>query len=251
MTVASTQIWFAGVDGCRDGWIAAFVQTSGKLVEPRVFSKFIDILHAPEKPSIIAVDIPIGLPDRGGRRAETVVRPLLGTLRGAIFPIPSRRAIFAQLSPFGDPNARYAAHQRACIVAAQTSSPSKRITIQAFGLFPKIRELDALLQSDGSLKDRIFETHPELAFRQLNGNQPLNERKKSAAGLVHRGQLLTNCGFSASIAEGSPPKGARYDDLLDALACAFVARRLAAGISRPHPELPEKDQLGFSMAIWV
>src|SRR5580704_2488390 len=250
MNKASQHIWLAGVDGCSAGWIAAFIRPSGALGQPRVFSRFADILHAPETPSIIAVDVPIGLPEYGGRAAENAVRPLLGKLRGSVFPIPSRRAIFAELGPFANQFERYAAHQRACAVAAATSKPSKRITIQAFGLFPKIRELDNLLQKNTSLKDRVFETHPELAFRHINGEQPLEERKKDAIGLTRRRQLLVDCGLRASVVESDPPKGAAIDDLLDALVCAFVARRLAAGLARPFPNPPERDQFNLPMAIW-
>ena len=39
-------------------------------------------------------------------------------------------------------HSRYAAHQRACAVARETSVPPRSITIFAFGIFPKIREVD-------------------------------------------------------------------------------------------------------------
>jgi predicted RNase H-like nuclease len=251
MSKTLQETWLAGVDGCPAGWIAAFIRPSGELGEPRVFSQFADILHAHERPSIIAVDVPIGLPEYGGRTAEKVVRPLLGKLKRSVFPIPSRRAVFAELGPFATQLARYAAHQRACDVAAATSSPSRRITIQAFGLFPKIRELDGLLRKNALLKDRIFETHPELVFRHINDEQPLEERKKDTIGLVRRRQLLIRCGFRASIVESDPPKGAALDDLLDALGCAFVAQRLATGLARPFPDPPERDQFNLPMAIWA
>jgi Protein of unknown function (DUF429) len=44
-------------------------------------------------------------------------------------------------------------------------------------------------------------------------------------------------------------KGA--DDLLDALACAAVARRIHAGTARPFPDPPERDAFGLPMAIWA
>jgi predicted RNase H-like nuclease len=245
------------VDGSPgEHWIAAFIRTSGELGERRVFSRFADILDAPEKPSIIAVDVPIGLPECGGREAESAVRPMLGRLKRSVFPIPTRRAIFAELGPFEDQQARYAAHQRACAVAAATSKPSERITIQAFGLFQKIREVDALLRSNARLKDRVYETHPELAFRQLNGERPLDAPKKvegrpNAPGLALRRRLLANVGFPAAIVEAAAPRGAGPDDLLDALACACVARRIALGRARSFPDPPERDQFDLPMAIWA
>jgi predicted RNase H-like nuclease len=48
-----------------------------------------------------------------------------------------------------------------------------------------------------------------------------------------------------------PPSGAGQDDLLDALACAAVARRIHAGMARPFPDPPERDPFGLPMAIWA
>jgi predicted RNase H-like nuclease len=39
--------------------------------------------------------------------------------------------------------------------------------------------------------------------------------------------------------------------VLDALACAAVARRIAAGVARPFPDPPERDAFGLPMAIWT
>lgn len=256
MGKVSKQVWLAGVDGCPGGWIAAFVRPSGKECEPRIFAQFADILAAPEKPSIIAVDVPIGLPECGGRAAENLVRPLLGQLYRSVFPMPSRRAVFAEVGPFADQQQLHAAHQRACAIAAATSNPPRRITIQAFGIFPKIQEVDAVVRSDAASRDRVYETHLELAFRQINGEQALDEPKKVkgrpyAPGLALRRQLLTRAGFPAAIIEAPPPHGASPDDLLDALACAFVARRISSGHARPFPQPPERDQFGLPMAMWV
>jgi predicted RNase H-like nuclease len=50
---------------------------------------------------------------------------------------------------------------------------------------------------------------------------------------------------------GAPPKGAGPDDLLDALACAAIARRIHAGLARPFPDPPLRDAFGLPMAIWA
>ena len=59
-------VWLAGVDGCRDGWLVAFVRTSGDEARVRIESRFAAILTAPEQPAVVAVDMPIGLPPRAG-----------------------------------------------------------------------------------------------------------------------------------------------------------------------------------------
>ena len=63
--------WVAGVDGCKDGWIAAFAGAGHDGVRVRIVTAFADILAAPEQPRIVSVDIPIGLPAHIGDRKST------------------------------------------------------------------------------------------------------------------------------------------------------------------------------------
>jgi predicted RNase H-like nuclease len=63
--------------------------------------------------------------------------------------------------------------------------------------------------------------------------------------------LLIDAGFVTGALTGAPLKGAGRDDLLDAIACAAIARRIHAGLARPFPDPPERDALGLPMAIWA
>jgi len=196
---------------------------------------------------IVAVDMPIGLPERaghGGRQAEDAVRPLLGARQSAVFSVPSRAAIYA---------ADYAG---ACRAALSTSEPPRKVSKQLFNIAPKIREVDAVLRGDPALAARVFEVHPEVAFWRLNGGRALVEPKKVKSrpyppGLALRRDLLRAAGLSADLIDAPAPKGAAADDLLDALACAAVARRLHAGTARPFPDPPPRDAHGLPMAIWA
>src|SRR5512138_2468710 len=90
--------WVAGVDGCPAGWIVALARLDGA-AEPRVVvvPTFADVLAAAPSRSAIAVDMPIGLPERigpGGRGPERALRPLLGARQSSVFAVPSRRAVF-------------------------------------------------------------------------------------------------------------------------------------------------------------
>ena len=81
MSGAANDVWLAGVDGCRTGWIAAFVRPTGEEGAIAVYPHFADVLTAAQAPRVAAIDVPIGLPERaghGGRQAENTVRPLLG-----------------------------------------------------------------------------------------------------------------------------------------------------------------------------
>jgi predicted RNase H-like nuclease len=242
---AADTLWLAGIDGCPAGWIAAFVRADE--VRVRVVPRFADVLAAPEAPAVIAVDMPIGLPERagpGGRAAERAVRPLLGERQSSVFSVPSRAAIAAET--YGE----------ACAIALATSEPARKVSRQLFMLAPKIREVDAALRADATLAQRVFEVHPEVAFWRLNGDMALSEPKKVKsrpydAGLALRRKLLIGAGLPPAAVEASPPKGAGPDDLIDALACAAIARRIHAGEARPFPDPPERDASGLTMAIWA
>src|SRR5688572_16332936 len=145
---ASSEQWLAGVDGCPGGWIAALLHANSNEVRVRIVSRFADVLAAHETPAVIAVDMPVGLPERtgpGGRRAENAVRPLLGARQSSVFSVPSRAAIYA-----GD----YAA---ACAIAAATSDPPRKVSKQLFNIAHKVREVDEVLRANPDAKGRVFE----------------------------------------------------------------------------------------------
>jgi predicted RNase H-like nuclease len=247
----------AGVDGCPGGWIAAIEDSRG--VRTRTFVRFADLAATLGDDALIAVDMPIGLPDHcfGGRGPEQLVRPLLGGRQSSVFSIPSRDAVYACT----DADAAtdwYGAHRRCCDVARQTSTPPRAVAIQGFGLFRKIREVDTYLRAEPGRPERIVESHPELAFWRLNGRRPLVEPKKVKGapygpGLAERAALLAADGFGPSILEAlpSPTLGAARDDLLDACAMLTVARRVAAGTVESFPPDPPRDRFGLPIAIHV
>lgn len=239
--------WLAGVDGCPGGWVVAFVRPSGHDTRVQVTARFGDIFSAAETPAIVAVDMPIGLPERagpGGRRAEKVVRPLLGARQSSVFSVPARAAIYA-----GD-------YREACRLALAISDPPRKVSKQLFNIAAKIRELDEYLRANSDRVARVFEVHPELAFWRLNGERALAEPKKVksrpyARGLALRRQILIAAGMPADAVSSAPPKGADADDLIDALACAAIARRIHSDQARPFPDPPERDDFGLPMAIWA
>ena len=158
--------------------------------------------------------------------------------------MPSRAAIYA-----GDYGA-------ACRLALATSDPPRKVSKQLFNIGPKIREVDEALRGAPDAAARVFEVHPELAFWRLNGESALSEPKKVRSrpyepGLALRRGLLIAAGFAADLVNAAPPKGAAHDDLLDALACAAIARRLHAGVAEPFPSPPPRDAHGLVMAIWA
>ncbi|WP_316045080.1 serine/threonine dehydratase [Bosea sp. BH3] len=239
--------WIAGVDGCKAGWIAALVDTEAK--EPpllRVVPRLADLLEGPDAASLVAVDMPIGLPDRvngSGRGPEQLVRPLLGERQSSVFSIPARAAVEAE--DYWD----------ACRLALSFSEPPRKVSKQGFHLFPKIREIDLLLRQTPPLRERVFEVHPELAFRTMKGASLTTPKKirgvVNPAGMAERRALLVAAGISMDVAHARPPRGAAADDALDALAALVVARHIAAGRGTPFPDPPGRDSHGLPIAIWT
>jgi predicted RNase H-like nuclease len=247
MLTTDRNAWLAGVDGCAAGWAVAFIRPERGEARLRIVPRFTDVLSSPEQPNVVAVDMPIGLPERvgiGGRAAENAVRPLLGARQSSVFSVPSRAAIYA---------ADYGEARR---IAAATSDPPRKVSKQLFNIAPKIHEVDEALRAAPDATGRVFEVHPELAFWRLNGERALTEPKKVKGkpyepGLALRRGLLIAAGLPADVVRALPPKGAASDDLLDALACAAIARRLHAGTAHPFPNPPPRDAFGLAMAIWA
>jgi threonine dehydratase len=235
----------AGLDGCKAGWIAAIMDlTSGAAPVLQVFPSLQALLASDAAPDLVAIDMPIGLPDsigEGGRGPERLVRAFLGERQSSVFSIPSRAAVFA-----GD-------YGTACRLALETSRPPRKVSKQGFHLFPKIREIDALLRAEPSLSTCVFEVHPELAFATMRGAPLLHPKKIrgriNPAGMAERHALLVTAGLPASAAQAPPPRGAAADDALDALACLVVARNIAAGRGKPFPDPPGRDSHGLPVAI--
>lgn len=249
---------FVGVDGCKAGWIAVR-RDPGAAPSVAIFPGFAALLETLPADATVAVDMPIGLPDlsrKGGRGPEALVRRLLGNRQSSVFSIPSRAALYAQTDDFTTIEAWYAAHRRASEVAKTTSDPPRGVSIQAFGIFAKIREIDALLIARPELHGRVFESHPEVAFCRLNGDHAMRLPKKvkgavNPAGMAERKALLGRHGYEQTFLDQTPPRGAAADDFLDAAAMMLIAGRIANGEARPFPDPPLTDSFGIPVAIWA
>jgi predicted RNase H-like nuclease len=125
----------------------------------------------------------------------------------------------------------------------------RKLSLQAFHLLPKIREVDAALRGDAPLRARTFEVHPEVSFAAMNGGHPLASPKRRSAGREERLALVRSLHPDplALLPAGAVAK----DDLLDAFAALWSAKRIAAGVARSLPNPIPHDAEGLPMAIWV
>lgn len=161
-----------------------------------------------------AIDIPIGLAEREPRRSDGEARNRLGPRRSSVFPAPVRPVLAAST------------YEEACAISRATCG--RAISRQLFNILPKIREVDALMTPD---RQRVLvEMSPELSFAVLGG-APMTQSKRTPAGRAERMQVLASR-FDRGVLEqhaGRPPAGSKVDDVLDAFAGAWTARRVAAG----------------------
>ena len=234
-----------GVDGCRAGWITVARHAADRHPQVQVFSRFAELVAEFGATATIAVDMPIGLPDRiagTGRGPEQAIRPHLGARRSSVFSIPARAAVEA------------ATYREACDLAQLHSDPPRKVSKQAFFLFGKILEIDHLLQADIGLRQRIIECHPEFSFCRLNNMVPMAAPKKirgavNPAGIAERMELLAAHGIDREFFAKGPPRGAAMDDLIDASVNLLVAGRHAQGLTETFPASPVCDRHGIMIAI--
>jgi len=223
----------AGLDGCRGGWVMAVVPLHGpgpSLVE--VVTGLAGAAAALEcgRLTAAAVDIPIGLPASGRRPADAAARRLLGPRRSSVFPTPVRAVLGAR--DYADACARSRA---AC---------GKAISKQLFHILDKIAEADAVVSP--ARQRRFVEVCPELSFALLAG-APMRHAKSTAPGRAERVRALAHDFPDAATHAAHPPRPAKADDVLDAFACAWTARRFATGV---HLHLGgERDETGLRMEM--
>ena len=83
-----------GVDACEAGWVGVLLGPEGR---PTVhvagsISTLVALVRETAEPSVVAIDIPIGLPDRGGRRADAEARRELVGKGPSVFSTLTRSA---------------------------------------------------------------------------------------------------------------------------------------------------------------
>lgn len=220
-----------GVDACKDGWIAI------EWFDDATFSGHYlgtigDVAHAAPDAEVIAIDIPIGLPTSGPRLADVEARAALGARRSSVFMTPPRAALEATTHSMGS--------------AASKAATGSGMSQQAYALRHKVFEVEAWLPSASAC---VVEVHPEVSFAEMLGG-PASSAKKSWRGMVERYRVLSSVGLYLDEVEGLAAERAAIDDMLDAGAAAWTARRVRDGCARTLPESPPVEE-GRRVAIWV
>ena len=219
-----------GVDACPGGWVAVTLRpspTGNRTAELMVSVAVAATLDGLSLAGVVGIDMPLGLVADGWRVADALARRALGRRGVTVFAIPPR-PVWQQST--------YAEANRAC-----RELTGKGLSAQTWGLRRKLLEADAYRRQSAA---RLYEVHPELAFAAMAG-APVAASKHTEAGLVIRRELLAQSGIAL------PPKvaGAPENDLLDAAAVAWSARRIATRQASTLTSPTQRADDGTEIAI--
>lgn len=235
-------MYVVGVDGCKGGWIAATYDRSDKHVEFKLHAEFSELVEAHAEAAAICVDIPIGLSIGDRRTCDIEARRLLKAPRASsVFSAPSRAVLGCRTWKEASDVSR--------------GSCGRGLSMQSFGILPKIREVDLVMTPD--LQHNVREVHPELCFWAMADGQPMQFKKSRRDGFDERKHLLetalnvqlpARADIARQVARVTGCKPAP-DDVLDAIAGAWTAARIATKEACTIPSDPERDHRGLRMEM--
>lgn len=235
-----------GIDGCKAGWFCIIL--NGNSFSVNLYSSLSDLI-AENTDDIKIIDIPIGLKDydksspsnndnlKHARACDKEARKYLGPGRGSsIFPSPNR-----------------------CILKSLTIDDAKEIYLEKIGhkitnqtwcILDKIKEAD----NSNARSKKIFESHPEVCFKKLNGEVSLDHSKKTKNGRIERLAILKN--YNKHVEEIYEISKGKYlrkdvekDDIIDAICLAIVGQYVLNSSFGQFPKKAEIDNLGIEMKI--
>lgn len=235
---------FVGVDGCRAGWFSIELSAQNDTWETNIHHNIDELWERHNQASLILIDIPIGLREEGTveRLCDMVARQALRQPRGtSVFPVPCRQAVGQNTYP-------------------EANNVNKQITgrglsVPAWGIVPKIREVDLFLLNHPLARRKIREVHPEICFWAFNKEVSMQHAKRKPMGYNERITLLQDIfPQTANIVNNVLQKFCRSkvakDDILDALVAAMTAK-LGGQPQQLHsiPTEPQRDPKDLRMEM--
>lgn len=229
-----------GVDGCKAGWFY-FRLSAPDDHRYGVVKRLDEIIELAGNQDLILVDIPIGLPKDGPkesdfRKCDLESRDALRARKSSVFPVPRRAVLdgllselkFEQTDDTLGENAWKWGNVRSALDRLALSVPKGegRMTAQSFAILSKIVEVDDLLRRSERAQGIVRETHPEVCFWALNGQESMEFTKKHGLGFHDRVCLLDEHrpgAKNAIIKACKCHRGVGSDDIVDAMACAVTA----------------------------
>jgi predicted RNase H-like nuclease len=226
MTTAAPRLVAVGADGAHGGWLTACLfedEVGARSTTLTLHDNFADLVAVRAgSDAVMAVDVPMGLLDQvSPRPCDKQARSLLGARASTVFAPPSRPLLAAVT--YDD--------ARAIVAELKATDPAAAgISAQAFGIVPKVREVDEWLRAHPGAQAWLYECHPELSFYAMAG-APLAD-KRSAHGQVARLQHVAAESPDAPqviAASGFRARDADLTDALDAYAALSSALHVRDG----------------------
>ncbi len=232
--------WIAGVDGCPGGWIVVYADPELENLECCVHEKFKDVMARPDLVAV-AVDMPIGLWDKGRRDCDDAARDILGKRHSSIFSAPAASLFSKMADELGERSAHKRASECNRKLTGTGLQEGKGLSIQSWSLAPKIADVRDFVLDHPEKQRCVHEVHPEVSFAAMNAQHggeppfdPMRHSKTKAAGRNERCELLNKI-FGAHVKRLEAKRRqlpkivtrrASLDDLYDALACLWTAQRV-------------------------
>jgi len=219
-----------GIDGCKSGWFSIW-ENQDKSIHSSVFSNLNELKNffKNESQLILGIDMPVVLSEVIPRQADQLARKLLSKKASSVFTAPTPEML-------DQPN-----YEKASLVSKRLFG--KSMSLQSWYLFPKIKDVQTMIHHEDM---QIYEIHPELSFRAMNNEQVILESKKTQEGFALRNALLS-MHFKNFIFEDIRNQHARKDvmdnDILDALAVLWSAKRIQSNQASYLPQSPEKPNM--------
>ena len=230
----------AGIDGCRGGWLVVCETPLPGPWSWLVAPNYDAVWRRLKSFDAVGVDMPICIPDPGPRECEALARRLLSPRRSAsIFSSPIRPILTMD------------DYTAAC--DTREAIDGRRMSKQSFFIMEKIAEVDAVIRARRSFAEKLYEVHPEVSFAALGDGDPMLHAKRDQAGFEERLEHLSDVFPKAVIEEvidTFPRAEVARDDVLDAFAVLWSAKRIALSTAERLPDEPSYDSCGIDMAIW-
>jgi len=229
----------AGVDVWSGRWVAVLLAADGSFRSAGTAVGIAELVSGlqtgctefGETLDVVAIDIPIGLPEFGARAADLWARAVLGVRRSSLFLTPVRIAV---------QEADY--H---CANRLQRERTGSGMSKQAHALRASILDVDRWLA--GRPPVAAIEVHPELSFTRMTG-APMANAKRTWSGMRARLAALSEAGIDLP-ADLGPAGMAGVDDIIDAAAAAWSARRHLVGDAVRVP--PAREASLDEPTIWA
>jgi predicted RNase H-like nuclease len=199
-----------GLDACKKGWCA--VGSIDDTLVGDCFDHIKDVILAFTNVDRMLIDIPIGLSSKNFiRTVDSKSRTHLQKRKSSIFSPPCREAVSAD-------NYREALNLNKKITG-------KGISIQAYNISSKIREIDVWFNSKPKAME-VYEAHPELCFKSLLGKD-LQYSKHENEGISIRKEILFNKQqkleyLFEDLMKRFKRSEVKPDDILDAMALLLI-----------------------------